>query len=106
MKAEELKEKFFNAAPRVEVIFMDAKSPKEKMSRFVERVLHPDEIKHPEKEIEIAELYEFPEGFDYWLVDRRREFIAECLNDKVSSYSGCHLQALISDKLESWLGLS
>lgn len=101
--AEELKEYFFNAAPTYEVISLDAKTPEEKISQFYDYTLHPGKIEHSERIIEIPSYFEFSEEFDYWLVDRRREFIADCLNDRVSSYGGCHLRTLVSEKLERWL---
>lgn len=101
--AAELREYFFKAAPRYEVIWPDETTPQEKIRRFVERTLHPDTMEYPAGVREIPSYFEFPEEFDYWLVDRRRELIADCLNDRVSSFGGCHLRALVSAKLERWL---
>ena len=103
LSAEELKEFFFKAAPRYEVIWPDETTPEEKISSLVERTLHPGATEYPEGVREIPSYYEFPEGFDHWLVDRRRELIADCLNDRVSTFGGCQLRALVSEKLERWL---
>ena len=103
MSAEELIELFFRAAPSYDIVFLDAKTPKEKIAQFVQFTMHPEEMEHPERVIEVPSHYKFPEEFDYWLVDQRREFIVTCFRDCVSSYSGCRLRELVSDKLEAWL---
>lgn len=103
LSAEELREYLFKAAPRYKVIWPEETTPQEKSNNFVDRALPPTTTEYPPGVREIPSYYEFPEGFDHLLVDRRRESIRDCLNDWVRSYGGCRLRALVSAQLERWL---
>ena len=95
---------FFDLAPSYQVTFADAETPEERIRRFVDCVLHPDDKDASTGLIEIPDEWQFPEDFDSWPANRREEHLRETLREPANSRRGYKLNELSSRVIEDYLG--
>ena len=83
-KREKIIEVFFKFAPLVYISFPDAKDKGEEISRYGEYVMKPDDPDTKQGLVETPQYWPIPEDFDAWTLDKRSQYLEECLDENVN----------------------
>lgn len=99
----ELQQTLFDADPYYTVSFPDAKNKEEEIKWFIESIKQ-DEEKENINRVKTPDEWEMPDDFDLWNIEKKNEFISDCINQKArNGCSGTKVKEFRSEIIEQYL---
>lgn len=81
---EKIIETFFKFAPFFLLAYPDAKDESDNFSRLVDYTLNPDDPVTKQGLVETPQYWPVPEEFDEWPIDKRSQYLEECMDENVN----------------------
>lgn len=103
-KREKIIEVFFKFASFVCISFPDAKDKGEEILRYAEYVMKPEDTETKQGLVETPQYWPIPEDFDAWTLDKRGQYLEECLDENVNGTKcGTRLSNIHSTIIDQFL---
>ncbi len=101
---KELGEILFNVDPTYDVSFPEATDKNEEWNMFLQETIDKDRVVSNElKSVETPAEWDIPNEYNFWTIEKKREFVIECINETTNGYDGMKINDFRSSIIENYL---
>lgn len=100
----QLGEILFKADSPFSIAYAEAAEKKKEWSMFLQNAIERvKRVSNKSKSVDTATEWYIPDDYDFWTTDKKREFVIECINEKIDSFDGMKLTDFRSSIIEEYL---